>query len=204
MWRRPCGGYSPTHPAITWIQPWMLSESVPWSPSRGGPWLRKPSATRFSPRQIWGFRLDSVPSPLPSRPGCRSTKPLSSGRRAPGSAKWRCSERASGVRSEIPPLPRRAQVRSSPPEGFRGRSRGGMASISAPRGFRADPTLADPRVHRDLELALGLPMAVPGEDLQKLPRPIWMRYTLQIVKATGGEYPEPGRAGGSTGFRPKG
>ncbi len=92
---------------------------------------------------------------------------------------------ASGVRSEIPPLPRRAQVRSSPPEGFRGRSRGGMASISAPRGFRADPTLADPRVHRDLELALGLPMAVPGEDLQKLPRPIWMRYTLQIVKATG-------------------
>lgn len=92
---------------------------------------------------------------------------------------------ASGVRSAIPPLPRRAQVRSLLPESFRTRSMGGLQALARPRSLQANPALEGPRVFRDLELALGLPMTVPGEDPQQLPKPIWMRYTLQIVKATG-------------------
>ncbi|MBP1627716.1 MAG: hypothetical protein H6Q00_2191 [Holophagaceae bacterium] len=92
---------------------------------------------------------------------------------------------ASGVRSQIPPLPRRANVRNLPLDAPKARSRGGLETVSRPRTFQAEPTLQAPKVRRDLELALGLPMAILGEDPQQLPKPLWMRYTLQIVKATG-------------------
>jgi len=90
-----------------------------------------------------------------------------------------------GQRVAIPTLPRRAKVCAVPPEDFRTRARSGMDTVARPRVRGAEPGLAPPRVRQDLELALGLPMAIPGEDPQQLPKPLWMRYTLQIVKATG-------------------
>ena len=45
--------------------------------------------------------------------------------------------------------------------------------------------MAPPRVRRDLETVLALPIAIPGEDFRKLPRALNMRYTFQLVKATG-------------------
>ncbi len=61
-----------------------------------------------------------------------------------------------------------------------------------------DPALALPKV-RSLEVDRGLgtkshaalgrvltkPFAFPGEDLEKLPKNLWMRYSLALVKATG-------------------
>nr|WP_320133173.1 hypothetical protein [uncultured Holophaga sp.] len=92
---------------------------------------------------------------------------------------------ASGLRSEVPPLPRRAQVRDGRPEAFRPRNQEGFGALPRPRALQAGASLASPRTRRDLELAMGLPLAIQGEDPAALPRPVWMRYTLQIVKATG-------------------
>jgi len=142
------------------------------------------------------FRADPASAELgmEARPGAESVIFEAKMQSEEAFARWAAGARvcemetfgaASGIRSEIPPLPRRAQVRPLPPEGFRARCRPTLEAFPRPRAFQLDPRLEAIRVRRGLEVALGLPMAVVGEDLQALPRPIWMRYTLQIVKATG-------------------
>jgi len=44
---------------------------------------------------------------------------------------------------------------------------------------------AAPGSYRALERVLALPVAVAGEDLTKVSKALWMRYTLQLVRATG-------------------
>jgi hypothetical protein len=85
----------------------------------------------------------------------------------------------------IPPLPRAASAQGQGFPPFRAPVRGIRAMIAAPmvRGF--SPRLPLARVHRDLEMVLGLPIAIAGEDFQNLPRALNMRYTFQLVKATG-------------------
>jgi len=92
---------------------------------------------------------------------------------------------ASGIRSQIPPLPKRATVKSLPVEAFRTRCQAGLEPLARPRGFPLETALPVPKVRRALELALGLPLSICGEDPQQLAKPLWMRYTLQVVKATG-------------------
>lgn len=88
-------------------------------------------------------------------------------------------------RLAVPPLPRSVPVHSLGLPTFRISSRFIRDAIVVPavRGFSLRLTL--PKVRRDLEAVLGLPIAIMGEDFQRLPRALNMRYTFQLVKATG-------------------
>jgi hypothetical protein len=65
------------------------------------------------------------------------------------------------------------------------RSRSGWAAFPPPGARRWVPELAAPRTFRGLDRVLELPVAVTGEDLGKVSKALWMRYTLQLVRATG-------------------
>ncbi len=88
-------------------------------------------------------------------------------------------------RVEVPPLPRRPLCHAIQRETFRTLSRSFRDAFLPPpvRGIR--PEVALPVVQGGLDLALGLPIAIQGQDVQTLPRAQWMRYSLQLVKATG-------------------
>lgn len=88
-------------------------------------------------------------------------------------------------RLEVPPLPPRAATRNEPLEGFRTRSWCGLEAMPTPRGLQATATLAPPRTRRALDLALALPVAFPSEDIPRIPKNLWMRYTLRLIKETG-------------------
>lgn len=88
-------------------------------------------------------------------------------------------------RLSVPALPRAAAVRALPLPPFRTSLRQVREVFRSP-GSRACPVRMDPpRVRRDLETVLALPIAIPGEDFGKLARALNMRYTFQLVKATG-------------------
>jgi hypothetical protein len=88
-------------------------------------------------------------------------------------------------RVEVPPLPRRPSCRRIEATGFRTPVRRLREEICPPAAWGGPPSLASPAVRNCLDLALGLPIAVQGQDVQALPRAQWMRYSLQLVKATG-------------------
>ena len=88
-------------------------------------------------------------------------------------------------RLAVPPLPRRPQVLAEPPEVFRGRARSGLEAMAAPRTRALAPALEPPRSFRALEQALAMPVAFPCEDMTRISRAIWMRYTLKLVRETG-------------------
>jgi hypothetical protein len=112
----------------------------------------------------------------------------------PGWATWETGARICALpmfqtepcaRLAVPPLPRRAAVRSQPIEAMTTRARSGREPFPPPGvrpGFQA---LDPPRSRRGLERVLGLPVAVAGEDLGKVSKALWMRYTLQLVRSTG-------------------
>lgn len=85
----------------------------------------------------------------------------------------------------IPSLPREPKVLRLEPGGFRVALRQHRQPLTKPGALRASPALPLPAVRRDLDRALGLPVAVATEDLQRVPKALWMRYTLALVKATG-------------------
>ena len=88
-------------------------------------------------------------------------------------------------REEVPPLPRRPPCRCIEATGFRTSARCFREEIASPAARGGPPSLALPAVRSGLDLALGLPIAIQGQDVQALPRGQWMRYSLQLVKATG-------------------
>jgi len=90
-----------------------------------------------------------------------------------------------GKRVGILPLPRRAACFRREAETFRISSRSIREPFLFPGVRGGSPDLGTVVVRKDLELALGLPIAFTGQDIQTLPKPLWMRYSLQLVKATG-------------------
>lgn len=103
-------------------------------------------------------------------------------------------------RMDVPPLPRSASARRTDLAPFRCMSRAVREPFRSPGARSLSPRLVPPRVRRDLDAVLGLPIAIAGEDFQKLPKALNMRYTFQLVKATGenirnldvlGVYPVP-------------
>jgi hypothetical protein len=50
---------------------------------------------------------------------------------------------------------------------------------------RAEATLASGRSEAGLETMLSLAVPIQAEDTQHLPKGIWMRYSLQLVRGTG-------------------
>ena len=89
------------------------------------------------------------------------------------------------ARLEVPPLPRRPVARPLRAEAFLSRVRALRDPLRPPATRREEAAFAPPVVHADLPLALGLPVAVAGEDPQALPRAVAMRYSLQFVRQTG-------------------
>ena len=85
----------------------------------------------------------------------------------------------------VEPLPRRAVARRASLEVMTARSRSGWNLFPAPavRAFR--PHLVPPKAHAALNQVLALPVAVTSEDMKKIPKGLWMRYTLQLVRSTG-------------------
>lgn len=85
----------------------------------------------------------------------------------------------------VPPLPRVPRTARLEAGGFRIALRQHRQPLTRPGVFRVAQALPVPVVRRDLDRALGLPVSVAGEDLQRVPKALWMRYTLALVKATG-------------------
>jgi predicted RNA binding protein YcfA (HicA-like mRNA interferase family) len=88
-------------------------------------------------------------------------------------------------RLTVPALPRKALARRLVLEAMTGRSRSGWSPFAPPPVRAIRPDWTAPRAHGALAQMLTLPVAVTGEDLQKISKALWMRYTLQLVRSTG-------------------
>jgi hypothetical protein len=88
-------------------------------------------------------------------------------------------------RLAVPPLPRAVPARKLELPPFRVATRYVRETLASPAIRAIRPVFPDPRVARGLDAVLSLPMAIAGEDFQTLPRALNMRYTFQLVKATG-------------------
>ncbi len=94
-------------------------------------------------------------------------------------------EAGQATRMAVPPLPRSVGARSRL-EALSGvRTRQAREPLPPPGTRRLDPALAPVAVRPGLAAMLAQPVAIQGEDLQKLPKGLWMRYSLQMVRATG-------------------
>ena len=88
-------------------------------------------------------------------------------------------------RLEVPSLPRRPKVGAIAAQPFSSRSRLAFDRVATPPSRVQELGLGIPSVRKALELALGMPVAIAGEDLRTAPKPLQMRCSLQLVKATG-------------------
>ena len=89
------------------------------------------------------------------------------------------------ARVAVPPLPRRAVVlgRVDPPA--RPLSRRFSEPLPQPSTRRMDPGLPYRAAEAGLEAMLSLAVPIRGENIQHLPKGLWMRYSLQLVRGTG-------------------
>jgi hypothetical protein len=88
-------------------------------------------------------------------------------------------------RLAIPALPRTPAIRRTDLPPFRPTTKWIREAIPVPSTRSVLPKVPFPKTRRDLDIVLGLPIAIGGEDFHKLPRALNMRYTFQLVKATG-------------------
>ena len=89
------------------------------------------------------------------------------------------------ARVGVPPLPRSAPVRQAEISSFRVSSRALRNRFDAPSVRGGAPAFPSPAARQALNLVLGLPIAISGQSFQSLPKAIGMRYTLQLVRASG-------------------
>ena len=88
-------------------------------------------------------------------------------------------------RVAVPPLPARAEVRGRHDPLARPATRRSAEPLPSPASRRVEPALAGGGSRQGLEAVLQLAVPVQGEDIQRLPKGLWMRYSLQMVRATG-------------------
>jgi hypothetical protein len=111
-----------------------------------------------------------------------------------GWARWgaeaeviRMTALASGqaARVAVPPLPRKATVlgRVDPPS--RPASHRFSEPLLQPGTRRMDPGLGQIAAEAGLETILSLAVPIRSENIQHLPKGLWMRYSLQLVRGTG-------------------
>lgn len=89
------------------------------------------------------------------------------------------------ARVAVPPLPSRAGARGRIEPVARPATRRVAEPLVSPGARRVDPALPGGGVRPGLEAALRLPVPIQGDDIQRLPKGLWMRYSLQMVRATG-------------------
>ncbi|WP_306591223.1 hypothetical protein [Geothrix sp. 21YS21S-4] len=89
------------------------------------------------------------------------------------------------TRMAVPPLPRRVGVAGRVDAPARPAVARLHEPLARPGTRRLDPTLSGGSALRDLEAVFAQPIAIRGEDIQHLPKGLWMRYSLQLVRETG-------------------
>jgi len=94
-------------------------------------------------------------------------------------------EAGRAARVTVPPLPRQARTlgRVEPP--VCSGTRRIAEPLARPGARRLDPRLTEVNALEGLEAILGLPIPIRAEDIQRLPKGLWMRYSLQLVRGTG-------------------
>jgi hypothetical protein len=112
----------------------------------------------------------------------------------PGWAAWETGARTCALplfqaeqcaRLEVPALPRRVGTRRQEPGFAAARSRSGWSGFPPPGTRAFGLGLGPVRTYRGLERMLTLPVGFQGEDLARISKALWMRYTLQMVRNTG-------------------
>lgn len=88
-------------------------------------------------------------------------------------------------RVEVPPLPRRPDCRRVEPGVFRAGTRNYREGLGRPQVRGGSPELGSGVARGGLDMVMSLPIAIQGQDVQNIPKVQWMRYSLQLVKATG-------------------
>lgn len=94
-------------------------------------------------------------------------------------------EAGKASRMAVPPLPRLAKVlgRVEPP--LRPLVRRFLDPLLTPGTRQLDPALRRGEAKPGLEAMLALAVPFQGEDIHRLPKGLWMRYSLQLVRGTG-------------------
>lgn len=92
---------------------------------------------------------------------------------------------AQAARVAVPPLPRRAQTQGALEPMARPAPRRLAPALVRPGVRRLDPALAEPRAEAGLGLMLSLAVPIRAEAIHLLPKGLWMRYSLQLVRGTG-------------------
>jgi hypothetical protein len=89
------------------------------------------------------------------------------------------------TRMAVPPLPRKAQVlgRIEPPA--RPATRRWTESILPPGARRMEPGLDSVVAKAGLDTMLSMAVPILAENIHQLPKGLWMRYSLQLVRGTG-------------------
>ncbi len=155
-----------------------------------------PALQAESPPRAFQLVAESLPIPLDFRAGVSQEPMVFLGQiqAEEGWARWAAGARvfemtrfSAGAqrRLEVPPLPRRPGCVRVEPEAFRAGSRGYREGLGSPAVRGGSPELARAVVRGGLEVVMSLPIALQGQDVQELPKVQWMRYSLQLVKATG-------------------
>ncbi|NWJ41797.1 MAG: hypothetical protein HXX12_12615 [Geothrix sp.] len=89
------------------------------------------------------------------------------------------------ARVAVPPLPRKAQTLGRLEPLVRPAPRRLSAQLPPPGARRLDPTLEGGTAEAGLELMLSLAVPIRAEAIHLLPKGLWMRYSLQLVRGTG-------------------
>jgi hypothetical protein len=85
----------------------------------------------------------------------------------------------------VPTLPRKAQALGRLEPLARPLSRRLAEPLPKPSLRRMDPGLGQATSEAGLEAMLSLAVPIRGEDIPRLPKGLWMRYSLQLVRGTG-------------------
>jgi hypothetical protein len=89
------------------------------------------------------------------------------------------------ARMAVPPLPRKAQVQGRVEPLAKPSTRRWAEWVPQPGTRRMDPGMRDISVQEGLKVMLTLAVPIKGMDIQRLPKGLWMRYSLQLVRGTG-------------------
>lgn len=100
-------------------------------------------------------------------------------------ARMEALEAGQASRMAVPPLPRRPAVSGGVQAPARPAARRLAEPLERPGARRLDPELGRAQARSGLPAMLALPVPIRGEDPQRLPKGLWMRYSLQLVRGTG-------------------